>query len=60
MATRVRISWVTKVLRLLPARALTALDAWSYRVALKRAEQRRIAAKRKASPVAVPQYNLKG
>lgn len=59
MTTLVRTSWVTQVLRLVPSRVLAALDAWSYSVALKRAEQRRIAANRKPSPVAAPQYNLK-
>lgn len=37
-------SWVTQALRLMPAQLHAALDAWSYRVAKKRAQQRRVAA----------------
>lgn len=61
MATLVHTSWLTQVLRLVPSRVLTALDAWSYRIALKRAERRRLASNaRKARAVAViEQYKLK-
>lgn len=42
MTTRVHTSRVSRVLGLVPARVLAALDAWSYRVALRRAERRRL------------------
>jgi hypothetical protein len=40
-----RSNLLAQVLRHLPARLLRALDAWSYRVALRRAERRRLAEK---------------
>jgi hypothetical protein len=43
MSTIVHTSLASQILRLIPGRVLTALDAWSYRVALKRAERRRFA-----------------
>lgn len=39
-------SLLTPVLRRLPSRWLAALDAWSYRIAQKRAQRRREAGKR--------------
>jgi len=39
-------SLLTPVLRRLPSRWLAALDAWSYRIARKRAQRRRAAGKR--------------
>ena len=39
-------SLLTPVLRRLPSRWLAALDAWSYRIARKRAQRRREAGKR--------------
>jgi hypothetical protein len=58
MTTRVHPSWVSQVLSHIPARVLTALDAWSYRVARKRAERRRVfisARERRAAEI-VRQY----
>jgi hypothetical protein len=44
-------SWLTHALRLMPAQLHKALDAWSYRIAQKRAQQRRLAASpRPATP----------
>lgn len=37
-------TFVSRLLRLLPARVLASLDAWSYRVAQQRAQMRREAA----------------
>lgn len=61
MTTFVQTSWVTQVLRLMPSRVLTALDAWSYRVALKRAERRRLAesARKGRAAAIIAQYKLK-
>lgn len=58
MVKRIRSGWVTRVLRLVPSRVLAALDAWSYRVALERAAQRRIAATRQPGTLAAAQYKL--
>jgi hypothetical protein len=41
MTTLVDTSRLNQVLSHVPARVLALLDAWSYRVALKRAERRR-------------------
>lgn len=41
MTALARTTWVTQALRLLPAPVLRALDAWSHRVAQRRAQQRR-------------------
>ena len=41
MIAVVQTSWLTPVLRRLPSRWIAALDAWSYRIAQKRAERRR-------------------
>ena len=43
MTTIARTHWLTQVLRLIPDRLRTALDAWSYDVARRRAERRRLA-----------------
>lgn len=48
-------SWLSRILARIPAPLLKALDAWSYRVALRHAERRRLAQaarQRKAAPVA--------
>jgi hypothetical protein len=58
MAKRIRSSWVSRILRLVPSRLLAALDAWSYRVALERAAQRRLAATRQLGAPAATQYKL--
>jgi hypothetical protein len=60
MATLARPHFMTQVLRLMPERLLTALDAWSYRVARRRAERRRLAiSARQARAAAVAaQYKL--
>ena len=53
MAALAQRNWLTQVFRLIPARLHVALDAWSYRVAQKRAQQRREAAQRPATaPIA--------
>lgn len=39
-----KTTFVSRLLRLLPARVLASLDAWSYRVAQRRAQMRREAA----------------
>jgi len=44
MAALALTSWLTQLLRLMPAQLHQALDAWSYRVAQQRAQQRRLAA----------------
>lgn len=46
MTTPVHTSLLTPVLRWLPHRLLAALDGWSYRIAQRRAEQRREAGRR--------------
>jgi hypothetical protein len=58
MSTLVHSSWLGQLLNHLPARALAALDAWSYRVALKRAERRRVAisARERKAAAMVAQY----
>jgi hypothetical protein len=60
MTTMVHPSMLSQVLRLIPSRVLTALDAWSYRVALKRAERRRIAstARKNRAAAIIAQYTL--
>ena len=40
MSARVQPTASSRLLRLLPASLLAALDAWSYRVARRRAEER--------------------
>jgi hypothetical protein len=53
MTTMVHPGMLSQVLRLIPSRVVAALDAWSYRVALRRAEARRMASKaRKARAAA--------
>jgi hypothetical protein len=44
MAALARSSWLTLALGLMPTRLHKALDAWSYRIAQKRAHERRLAA----------------
>ena len=48
MPAVVRTSWLTSVLQRLPAPLLAKLDAWSYRVAMRRAQKRREAGLRRA------------
>ena len=48
MTAPARTSFVSRALRRLPARLLAALDAWSYRVAQRRAQMRREAGERRA------------
>ncbi|HWP13232.1 MAG TPA: hypothetical protein VNN06_15525 [Ramlibacter sp.] len=61
MTMLVHTNWLTQVLGLMPARVLKVLDAWSYRLARKRSERRRLAVRaRKARAEAVlTQYRLK-
>jgi len=44
MATTAQPGRLTQLVRRLPKPVLEVLDAWSYRVAVRRAERRRIAA----------------
>jgi len=48
MATLAQTSLLTPVVRRLPGRLLTLLDAWSLRIARQRAEKRREAGRRRA------------
>jgi hypothetical protein len=48
MAAVTHTSWLTRALRRLPAPLLAKLDAWSYRIALQRAQRRRAAGVRRA------------
>ena len=52
---------LSQALSLVPPRILKALDAWSYRVALRRAERRRLAesARRGKAAAIIAQYKLK-
>lgn len=62
MGSTVQASLIGQVLQLLPSPLLRALDAWSHRVALRRASARQqLWLQRKAAPVAeVPvKYHLK-
>ena len=43
MVAHAQRSWLALALGLMPARLHKALDAWSYRIAQKRAQQRRLA-----------------
>ncbi|WP_168107923.1 hypothetical protein [Ramlibacter lithotrophicus] len=52
MAVVARTTWLTLVLRRLPAPLLAKLDAWSYRIAMQRAQKRREAGLRRARLVA--------
>jgi len=58
MAALAQTSWLTQVLRLMPTKLHAALDAWSYGVAQKRAQQRRLAARPRA-PAAPIAYKLR-
>lgn len=60
MNTLARPNLLIQVLHLLPSGVLTALDAWSYRVALKRAERRRLASSARQSKAAavIAQYKF--
>jgi hypothetical protein len=61
MNTVARPGLLIQVLHLLPARALKALDAWSYHMALKRAERRRLAtsARKARAAAALAQRKLR-
>lgn len=48
MTALAQTSLLTPVLRRLPSRLLAALDAWSYRIAQKRAQRRREAGRLRA------------
>jgi hypothetical protein len=48
MTALAQTSLLTPVLRRLPSRLLAALDAWSYRIAQKRAQRRREAGRQRA------------
>ena len=58
MVAVAHVSWLTQVLRLIPPPLLKALDAWSYRLALKRAAKRRLAGGRPVAPEPID-YKLK-
>jgi hypothetical protein len=60
MTTLARPHLMAQVLRLMPDRLLRALDAWSYRVARRRAERRRLAisARQARAAAGVAQYKL--
>lgn len=60
MTTLARTHWLTQVLHLMPQRVLAALDAWSYRVARRRAERRRLAmsARQARAAAVIAQYKL--
>ena len=58
MAALAQRSWLTQALRLMPTRLHAALDAWSLRVARKRAQQRRQAALPR-TPAATIAYKLR-
>jgi hypothetical protein len=59
MAALAQTSLLTPVLRRLPSRLLAALDAWSYRIALKRAQRRREAGRQRAEAAKRKQTALK-
>lgn len=61
MATLARTSLLTQVLHLMPERLHAALDAWSYGVARRRAERRRLAysARQARAAAVIAQYKLK-
>jgi hypothetical protein len=60
MATIARPSLLSQALRLLPPRVLAALDDWSYRLARRRAERRRVAldARKAKAAAIVAHYKL--
>lgn len=58
MAALAQRSWLTHALRLMPTRLHAALDAWSLRVAQRRAQQRRLAALPR-TPAAAIDYKLR-
>jgi len=47
-------NWLNTVLHRLPAPLLAALDAWSYRIAIRHRERRRLALLRTRIPARVP------
>jgi hypothetical protein len=58
MAALMHLHWVARLLSLVPPPLHRALDAWSLRVARKRAEQRRTAASPAATSTPID-YKLK-
>jgi hypothetical protein len=60
MTTLARTHWLTQVLRLMPDRLIKVLDAWSYRVARRHAERRRLAmsARQARASAVIAQYKL--
>jgi hypothetical protein len=61
MTTLVQTSLLSQVLSRMPSRLLRALDAWSHRVALRRAERRRLAqsARQGRAAAVIAQYKLR-
>ena len=60
MTTLIATSRLNRVLSHVPARVLALLDAWSYHVALKRAERRRHAVQARTNKAAslIARYKL--
>lgn len=58
MVKKTRSNWLAQVLKRLPQSWVAALDAWSYRVAMKQRERRRRATQR-ARAAAPLVYKLK-
>ena len=58
MGTLAHSSWLLQILHRLPDSWVAVLDAWSYRIAVKRRERRRRAGLRKRVAAQV-QYKLK-
>jgi hypothetical protein len=59
MTTMVHTNLLSQFLRLIPGRIHTALDAWSYRVAVKHAKRRRLAVEaRKNRAAALKQLQI--
>lgn len=50
MASYAHVALLSQALRLLPSPVLRMLDAWSYRLARRRAAQRRIKERSQAAP----------
>jgi hypothetical protein len=56
MAASAYVGFVSQVLRLMPSPILGVLDAWSYRLAKRRAAKRRLASLPQPAPI---EYKLK-
>jgi len=60
MVAIIHTGWLSQVLRLMPAGLHTALDRWSYRLALRRAAERRSRGTRRSVQESVaPAYQLR-